>query len=345
MSGTVRDLAALVALALGAFGLERRGRSDAASDRDAPSNRNIILVVSDGLRWQEVLRGADSLLLFSRAGGSDAGARQRFWRPTVAERRAALMPFVWNTIARQGQVRGNRDLGSRVSVANTMKFSYPGYNELLVGYPDPRIDNNEYGPNPNVTVFEWLNRRKELKGRVAIVGAWETFADIFNSRRSKLRMFAGKTEPLDARAHTAAMRFLKEAHPRALFVAYVETDDAAHKGDYARTLGVAHRVDSYLAELWAAVQADPRYRDRTTLIFTADHGRGRTSRDWTDHGPEIDGSEETWVAMMGPGIPARGEARGGSNVNAQIAATVAASLRLDYQKAASRAAPSIIPIR
>ena len=52
-------------------------------------------------------------------------------------------------------------------VTNGLKFSYPGYNETLCGFPDPRIDRNEYGPNPNVTVLEWLNRKPAFQGRVA----------------------------------------------------------------------------------------------------------------------------------------------------------------------------------
>lgn len=40
-----------------------------------------------------------------------------------------------------------------------MWFSYPDYNEMSTGVADPRLDSNGYGPNPNVTVFEWLNKR------------------------------------------------------------------------------------------------------------------------------------------------------------------------------------------
>jgi len=316
---------------------------DAAST--TPETRNVILVVSDGLRWQEIFRGADSLLVFgdpSVVGGDAADVRRRYWRPTIAERRAALMPFVWSTMARQGSLLGNRDLGSNMAVTNGMNFSYPGYNEMLVGYPDARIDRNDVGPNPNVTVFEWLNERKEFRGRVGAIGAWSTFADIFNRRRSGIDVHASREQPLDARAHAAAMRYLEERRPRALFVAYVETDDMAHKGRYDLTMNAAHAVDANLAALWSAVQAHPQYRGRTTLIFTADHGRGATPRDWTDHGQDVRGAEQTWVAVIGPNTPALGEGRNTVAVTeAQIAATTAAALGLDYRRETPAAAAAI----
>ena len=36
----------------------------------AGKTRNVVLIVSDGLRWQEVFTGADPALLNAKAGGS-----------------------------------------------------------------------------------------------------------------------------------------------------------------------------------------------------------------------------------------------------------------------------------
>jgi hypothetical protein len=341
LARTVRDAIVLLGVAAAGFGYDRSQRGPRAEDGSDDSH-HVILVVSDGLRWQEVFRGADSAMLFSSAGSADA--RTRFWRPTASERRQALMPFVWGAVAREGLLVGNRDVGSTMQVTNGLKFSYPGYNELLVGRADPRINSNRVGPNPNVTVFEWLHRRDAFRQRVAVVGAWEAFEDIFNRRRSRIPMHAARSEPLDASSHAVAMRVLRERRPRALFVAYVETDDHAHAGRYDRTLSAARAVDRYLAELWQFVESDPKYRGRTTLIFTADHGRGRTTRDWTDHGEDVAGAEETFVAIMGPAVEANGESRGARAVNAQIAATVAAAVGEDYRASVGDVARSLVPV-
>jgi hypothetical protein len=337
-----RILLATLAVTAGLF--DARGDATPVRDRRPGSaGDNVILVVSDGLRWQEVFRGADPALINdAKFMGADADAvRRQFLRPTLAGRRSALMPFVWGTMAARGTLLGNRDIESRMAVANRMHFSYPGYSEMLTGYADPRINSNDVGPNPNVTVFEWINGRAGFSGRVAAVGAWSTFADIFNAKRSRLHMHASRAEPLDERAHAAAMRFLQGRKPRALFVAYVETDDHAHAGRYDLTLAAAHAVDRNLAAIWRFVESDPQYRGRTTLVFTADHGRGRTSRDWIDHGNTIPGADETWMAIIGPRTPASGEARHTRTVTAQIAATVAASLGLEFHGTTHRAAEPV----
>jgi hypothetical protein len=343
----------------------------------APSTRthNVILVVTDGLRWQDLFNGADSLLMFGdpRALGGDTTAmRAKFWRPTPAARREAMMPFMWGTIAREGQIFGNRALGSTADVTNGLKFSYPGYNEILSGFVDPQIASNEFGPNPNVTVFEWLNNQPSLRGRVAAMATWDAFADIFNRDRAKFFVHAGWEPPFgtprsasdsllntlyattirlwgnnayDSFTQAVAMRVLRSDRPRVAFVGYGETDEWAHAGRYDRMLTSAHTVDEYLREIWTLAQSHPDYRGRTSLIVTTDHGRGRTTRDWTNHGQSVDGAEEMWVAVLGPDTPALGERQNVSPVTqAQIAATVAALLGLDYRRDQPRAAPPIADV-
>lgn len=125
-------------------------------------------------------------------------------------------------------------------------------------------------------------------------------------------------------------RYLEAASPRALFVGYAETDDWGHEGRYDRFLEAAHAVDAYIAQLWTAAQSNPRYRGKTTLIFTADHGRGRTATDWTNHGENVPGAEETFIVMIGPRTAARGERRNTSNVEGEIAEIVASAVGLKY---------------
>jgi beta-lactamase class A len=329
---------------------------------------NVLLVVSDGLRWQDVFRGADSTILFDTSRATPA-ARAKYWRSSPSERRQAVMPFFWSTVAAQGQLFGNRDLGSDGHVTNGLKFSYPGYNEMLAGFPDSRIDKNEYGPNPNITVFEWLNQQHGLRGRVAALATWDAFHAIFNEKRANMFVQAGWPTPFspardsaeraidtafahaprewedntpDEIEHPVVMHYLRELHPRVLFIGYGETDERAHAGRYDLTLDAAHDMDGYLAELWSAIQSDPLYRGRTTMIVTTDHGRGRTTRDWSDHGKEVDGAEEWWVAVIGPDTPALGERRNVPAVTqSQIAATVAALLGYNYVSAVPTAAPPL----
>jgi hypothetical protein len=343
----------------------------------AGKTQNVVLIVTDGLRWQEVFTGADRSLMNAEYGGiwADPNAlAKQFWREDAIERRSVLLPFLWRTFARQGQIFGNREKGSVAHVTNGMAFSYPGYNEMLTGFPDPRIDSNEFGPNPNLTVFEWLNGFPYLHGRVAAYATWSTFADIFNEERSRLILQCGWNPPAhgavlspadalmgdlyrtttrfddedvyDSFLQVSLLAFVRSARPRVLFVGYGETDNWAHAGRYDLVLESAQQFDHFVEQLWNTMQAIPQYRGQTTFIITTDHGRGSGLVEWKEHGVEEKGSENIWIAIMGPDTPALGER---SNVvpvtQAQIAATLAAFLGKDYRAIVPKAAPAIAGVR
>jgi bisphosphoglycerate-independent phosphoglycerate mutase (AlkP superfamily) len=124
-----------------------------------------------------------------------------------------------------------------------------------------------------------------------------------------------------------------------LFVGYGETDEWAHSGRYDMLLESAHHSDGFVRELWDTMQAMPEYRDQTTFIITADHGRGSGLVEWKEHGVQQKGSENIWIAVIGPDTPPLGERHAVAPVKqAQIAATIAALMGSDYRTAEPRAA-------
>jgi hypothetical protein len=362
-------------LAVGAAGAAESGTQPV---QPRLRTENVVLIVPDGLRWQEVFTGAEKALLNDKEGGSWLAEKtllEKFWRDDVAERRRLLFPFLWGTVAQQGQIFGNQALGSSARVTNGMAFSYPGYNELVAGFGDPRIDSNEFGPNPNLNVFEWLNGQQDLRGRVAVYATWGAFDDIFNQKRSGLHIQAGarppKTgtltprdellnelyrtttlldadDPFNSFVQVAMLDYVKQAGPRVLFVGYGETDSWAHSGRYDLVLTSARQVDRFIEQLWNTMQSMPQYRDKTTFIVTTDHGRGSGPVDWKEHGVDSPGSEDIWIAVIGPDTPPLGERRDAAPVTqAQVAATVAALLGRDFRKAAPQAAaplPDVISV-
>jgi hypothetical protein len=243
---------------------------------------------------------------------------------------------------------------------------------MASGRADPAIDSNHFGPNPNVTVFEWLNTRAEFRGRVEIFGTWGAFHRIFNGPRSGLPIRAGGTlldpadrsprglllnelyrttapleddNPSDAMLHVTLREHLQTHQPRVLFVGYGDTDLWQHMGRYDAFLDTAHAFDAFVADLWAQLQSLPAYRGKTTLIITADHGRGAGPLDWKEHGVQQPGSDQIWIGMLGPDTPALGERRNVAEVlQSQIAASLAALLGEDftaYKPAAAKPLPDI----
>ncbi len=324
------------------------------------STENIFIITLDGLRWQELFYGADSLLV------DDSGYVEEpeklvgeFWHSDYKVRREKLMPFFWNTIARQGQLHGNRKYDSKVDCTNKMWFSYPGYNEILCGFADDeRINSNDKKLNPNVTVLEYLNKRKEYAGKVSAFGSWDVFPFIINEERSGIPVNAGfeKAEKdltererflnkiqdeirgpwggvrLDVFTHHYAMEDLKKNKPRVLYIAYGETDDFAHDGEYDQYLRSARQTDAYIQELWDFAQSEEQYKGKTTFIITTDHGRGTKPKEtWKHHGTSIHNAGQIWVAVIGPDTPAMGEVRqSGQYYLNQVAKTAAAFLGEDY---------------
>jgi len=334
--------------------------------------RNVVLIVSDGLRWQEIFTGADPTLLNEAHGGiwaKEQDLRREFWRDDPVARRRALFPFLWGTVAVRGQIFGNQALGSVARVTNGLAFSYPGYNEMLTGHPDARINSNEFGPNPNVSVLEWLNTLPDLKGQVSVFATWATFKDILNVPRSHLPLQVGWDLPYhgelserqallnrlyetttrlddedlyDAFLQVPLLDSFAQQQPRVLFIGYGETDNWAHAGRYDLVLHSAHHFDRFVGELWERLQSLPAYRDSTTFIITTDHGRGSGLTQWKEHGVEQKGSENIWIAVLGPDTPPLGERSHAAEVHqAQIAATIAALLGKDFRQAVREAAPPI----
>ena len=146
-----------------------------------------MLITLDGFRWQEVFNGGDSSFMRQQQHLKDPKLKEKFWRDDLSERRKALLPFFWNTIAAKGQLYGNRSAGCKVNVTNNQWFSYPGYNEILTGSADnERIHSNDKLYNPNTNVLEFINAQAAFKGKVAAFTSWDVFPYIINDKRNSI---------------------------------------------------------------------------------------------------------------------------------------------------------------
>jgi hypothetical protein len=311
--------------------------------------RNIFIITTDGFRWQEIFRGVDSNILHNPNQVKDpALISLQFWDDDVIERRKKLMPFFWNVIAKQGQLSGNRDFNNDMNVKNLYKISYPGYNEIFTGSPDRTLIPNLAIRNSNINILEWLNSQEEYKGKVVAYSSWNIMPYILAEKENGLPVNSGyemlndsedtvntiinqaqanvinKTNcRFDMLTYGAAKRYIEEKHPKVLFLGLGETDEFAHKGAYDFYLQKAHQFDEMVAELWYFVQTDPYYKNNTTFIITTDHGRGKKSTTWNEHGFWVSGSGQTWLATIGPGIEPIGELKDKNQIyTSQIAATI-----------------------
>ena len=329
------------------------------SAQSTPPAKNLVIFVMDGYRWEELFQGADSALIFSRYNRTDSAENvAKYWAPTVEERRRKLMPFTWETIAKDGLLLGNRNYGNNVNVRNTYWFSYPGRSEIFTGYFDSAVNSNEYPDNPNSNVLEFIHTQPGFKGKIAAFASWDAVARIIARKRNGMLVnidgedvtgdnltplqqeanhfqhllpaIFGKGERLDAGTYPLAKSYALANHPRILYIDLGDNDDFAHGGEYGHYLNAAHYADFMFKDIWNYLQSDPFYKGKTDLLIFPDHGRGRGTQ-WTDHGTETPHSNETYFLAMGPNIPAKGEVKTAGQVyQQQYAQTIATLLGFTF---------------
>jgi hypothetical protein len=336
----------------------------AAGMAQSENAENIFIITTDGFRWQEVFTGADSTLINDSRYVQDISLmKQLYWDSTAELRRQKLMPFFWSTISGQGQLYGNRAYQNKVDVSNIYKISYPGYNEMLTGYPDPVFIPNIPVRNRNTTILAYLNLKKEYAGKVAAFSSWNLFTAILNAKKNKFPVNSGyeqvpddssenndminlvqnqvaikKNTRYDQLTFLSAQEYIEHNQPRVVMIGFGETDQYAHMGRYDMYLQQASKVDRMIADLWYFIQTNPHYRNKTTLIITTDHGRGRKTGTWYKHGILTQGSGETWFALMGPGISPEGEMKNvQQSYQKQIASTIAQLLGEDFDAPMNKA--------
>lgn len=342
---------------------------------NAAKTENVVLVLIDGVRWEEIYRGIDPRFLqpdvrsFFASPARQEQLRAELWADDVRRRRERLLPFMWKTVARHGQLYGNRDLGSHVDLANPFHFSYPGHSEMLTGIAEPSIRRNVPVDNPNVTLLEYLQGLPGIRNRVAAFSSWELYPNVINTKRSGVVVhspasnFSLPDQPTfdvlrdfvqlmprggheDLVEYHLTMEYLRVARPRFMHIVYSVADRSAHDGRYDEYLTAIRNADLFLERLWLWLQAQPDYAGKTTLLITTDHGRGATSLEgFKYHGtpdyygldataPDItEGDQFAWLAALGPDTAPLGEIHGGAAITlSQVAATAAELLKVRFRQ-------------
>ncbi|PKD19485.1 phosphoglyceromutase [Salegentibacter salinarum] len=334
----------------------------------AQQKEKVIIISLDGLRWQELYGGADSLFINdSDFVSNPKSLNTEFWAKTKEERREKLMPFFWSHVSKQGVMLGNRWKGNKVNLTNKMLFSYPGYNEILTGKADDEhINSNNKAHNPNITILEKANFSEAYKNKVEAFGSWDVFPFILNEQRSKIPVNAGYRAAItsyptekelyldliqeqtprrwegvrfDVFTHNYALESLKNRKPDVLYIAYGETDDFAHDGRYDQYLKSAKRTDQMIRELWEFVSNDSYYKGKTSVFITTDHGRGTGTakdNDWRHHGSSIPVSDQTWIIAFGNHIVPSGEQEDKKQYyTTQFTPTIAEILNIEMEQKGS----------
>jgi hypothetical protein len=123
----------------------------------------VVLVVLDGLRWQEVFGGVDPALARQHAVTS-------VWTNPVD-----LMPNLHRLIDSEGVAIGAPGHGSEITASGPQFISMPGYIEIFAGRPDLGCFRNDCTPTPMRTIADQVRDAGETDD-VALVSSWPNIA-------------------------------------------------------------------------------------------------------------------------------------------------------------------------
>ncbi|HEX3345620.1 MAG TPA: alkaline phosphatase family protein, partial [Polyangiaceae bacterium] len=322
---------------------------------EPPGEPVVVVVVLDGARWQEVFVGADPRL------SAEAGV------PAVHA--DALMPNLHALVAEHGAALGAPGHGTPIAASGPNFVSLPGYTEIFTGRRTHDCADNDCAPAHAPTVVDEIRAVSSRPSDVAVIASWPKIARAASADPERIVLSAGRARTAHAEAFrgdegmrdvlergaqadpypgygeyrpdrfTAALglRYLELERPRFLFLGLGEPDEYAHRDDYAGYLGSMRACDAVLGELFAVLRRMGTRGEHTTVLVTADHGRGR---DYRVHGRAFPESARVWLVAAGRGIEARGFARASRPHRlADVAPTVRALLDLPADATPAAGAP------
>ena len=301
----------------------------------------VVLVVLDGVRWQEVFGGVDRTLA-RRHGVVSA------WSSP-----ADLMPNLHQLIDAEGLAIGAPGHGAEITASGPQFISMPGYIEIFSGKPDLKCFWNECRPAPMRTIADEVREAGDTDD-VALVASWPNIARAASSepgfvlttgrklvdREDLLRADASTARLLDQGARAPsfpglgdyrpdvftgriALRRLAVSKPRFLFVGLGDADEYAHRNDYAGYLQAVHASDAFLGDLTDLLRSMGARGRHTTVLVTADHGR---AHNFTDHGARFPESGRVWLVAAGADVAQRGLVAASRHTLSDVAPTIRALL-------------------
>lgn len=127
-----------------------------------------------------------------------------------------------------------------------------------------------------------------------------------SSLRLSVQEFVQKARSLDSADELSIYitRQLMKQHAPSLMMLTLHDMDIAHSGAYSLYVDAIQRADRLCAELWSMVQADPEYKDRTTLYIMPDFGRDAdgdpAGNGFQHHRTGGAMARTTWMLALGP---------------------------------------------
>lgn len=109
----------------------------------------------------------------------------------------------------------------------------------------------------------------------------------------------------DELTYFIAREVMREFSPRLMLVNFWDMD-VAHWGSYSLYLNAITKTDRLTGMLWDEIQANPAYKDKTTLLILPELGRDgdiNAANGFLNHRSGDASCRNTWLLALGAGVP------------------------------------------
>jgi hypothetical protein len=223
------------------------------------------------------------------------------------------IPYLWNQLRPLGTLYTKCYCGG-----NNNTETCPGHASIMTGTWQAIVNDGTERPH-KPTLFEYYRKQTNApqndcfyiggKTKLAILQYSDSVG--YGSAYGANALYpAADRQYRDSTTFTNIKTVMNTYHPKLSIINMAQTDSTGHAGSgnseltnasFSRYLGSIKQADSIAFKLWAAIQADSVYKNKTTLIITNDHGRHTTSATaWTSHGDQCDGCKHIMLLVIGP---------------------------------------------
>ena len=239
------------------------------------ASENIIIIIIDGARYSETFGDPDYTYIPEMAAIAAEGTQlEHFYNDSITYTSRAI-PALW--------------CGSWTEVND---IYYDGMNTKHAVKP---------------TIFEYYRKHKNKPAEECfyvikqLSSLWlASFDSDYGPDYWPIYHSAGST---DAEVASEAENVMDTYHPAFLLIYLADVDSYGHSGNWESYTNSIQKADSITGLIWQKAQADPFYKDKTTLFVTNDHGRHDDQHGgFRCHGDGCDGCRHIMFLAAGPEI-------------------------------------------
>jgi hypothetical protein len=227
------------------------------------------------------------------------------WRATFGDPEHRYIPRLWN------ELRPEATLYTRF-YNDDVTITKAGHSTIATGTWQKVRNRGPRQTQP--TIFDYLADERKIgpEGVSVIFGKGPYAYDPTTSFPAYLGRFRPSAEigigesslQHDSDVFAKVQDAMRKDRPRIVFANFGSTDHLAHSGSWENHVKAIRHQDDLLVRLWQEVQADPHYRDRTTLFVTNDHGYhlDGVHEGFAEHGDSCEGCRHIMLLVIGPDI-------------------------------------------